>query len=153
MAVLALQPDLLAPFLGWAAALALQGALPKRDHELVALRAAWNCRSAFQWGEHAEFARAAGADDDDIARVAAGPDAPGWQPHESALLRAADELHRDSTVTDATWHALTDRYGTAQLVEVLFVAGQYTMLSMVANAAGVEPEPGLDPLPLGARAD
>jgi alkylhydroperoxidase family enzyme len=153
MAVLARQPDLLAPFLGWAAALALNGALPKRDHELVALRAAWNCRSPFQWGEHAAFARGAGAGDKDVARVAAGPDAPGWSPHEAALLRAADELHRDATVTDATWTVLASHYDTGQLVEVLFVAGQYTMLSMVANAAGVEPGPGLDVLPSSPSPD
>ena len=38
MAVLARQPDLLTPFLGWAAALALNGVLSHRDHELLALR-------------------------------------------------------------------------------------------------------------------
>jgi hypothetical protein len=32
-------------------------------------------------------------------------------------------------------------------VELLFVVGQYTMLSMLANADGVEVEPGYDPLP------
>ena len=67
MSVLARQPDLLAPFLGWAAALALNGVVPKRDHEIVALRVAWNCRSEFEWGEHAEYARAAGLTDDEIA--------------------------------------------------------------------------------------
>ena len=60
MAVLARQPDLLAPFLGWAAALALHGTLSPRDHEMVALRVARNCGSDFEWGEHAEFALAAG---------------------------------------------------------------------------------------------
>ena len=45
MAVLARQPDLLSPFLGWAAALALSGVLPQRDHELLALRVASNCGS------------------------------------------------------------------------------------------------------------
>ena len=44
MAVLAYQPDLLSPFLGWAAALALNGVLSNRAHELLALRAASNCR-------------------------------------------------------------------------------------------------------------
>src|SRR5262249_17534123 len=34
-----------------------------------------------------------------------------------------------------------------ELVEIIFVVGQYTMLSMVANCAGIEPEPGLQPLP------
>jgi len=54
MAVLARQPDLLAPFLGWAAALALNGVLSHRDHELLALRAASNCGSRFEWVEHVE---------------------------------------------------------------------------------------------------
>jgi 4-carboxymuconolactone decarboxylase len=147
MAVLARQPDLLPPFLRWAAALALEGALPKRDHELLALRAAWNCRSAFEWGEHVEYAREAGLDDADVARVARGPETDGWAPHEAALLGAADELHTACAITDETWDVLAYHYEMPALVEVPFVVGQYTMLSMVANAAGVEPEPGFAPLP------
>src|SRR3954454_19816273 len=69
MAVLAYQPDLLAPFLGWAAALALNGVLPKRVHELLALRAAHNCRSGFEWVEHAGFARRAGLSETEIDAV------------------------------------------------------------------------------------
>ena len=60
MAVLAYQPDLLSPFLGWAAALALNGVLSNRDHELLALRVASDCKSEFEWVEHVEYARAAG---------------------------------------------------------------------------------------------
>ena len=43
-------PTLLGPFLGFTATLATQGVLTRRDSELLALRAAWNCRSAFEWG-------------------------------------------------------------------------------------------------------
>ena len=146
MAVLARQPDLLAPFLGWAAALALHGVLPKRDHEILALRAAYNCGSDFEWGEHAEYARGAGLTDDEIVAVAA--DQGGRPPHEAALIRAADELHADATVSDGTWTELAAHYDPPQLVELLFVVGQYTMLSMVANAAAVGLPDGLDPLPI-----
>jgi 4-carboxymuconolactone decarboxylase len=146
MAVLGHAPDLLAPFLGWAAALALQGTLPKRDHELLALRAAWNCGSDFEWGEHAEYARAAGLTDAEVVAVAA-LDPAAFSPTEAALLRAADELHSSSDVGDATWAVLAAHYDDAQLVEILFVVGQYTMLSMVANAARVGLPDGLDPLP------
>jgi hypothetical protein len=45
LTVIAHQPQLLAPFLGWASALALQGVVPRRDHEVLALRTAVNCRS------------------------------------------------------------------------------------------------------------
>ena len=62
MAVLARQPDLLSPFLGWAAALALNGVLSHRDHELLALRVASNCGSEFEWVEHVEYALDGGLD-------------------------------------------------------------------------------------------
>jgi alkylhydroperoxidase family enzyme len=147
LTVLAHAPRLLGPFLGWASALALEGELPRRDHELLALRAAWNCRSPFEWGHHVAYARAAGLGGDEITRVVEGPNAPGWSEHEAALLRAADELHADSTVDDDTWATLAVHYEPAVLVEIPMIVGQYTMLSMLTNACGVELEPGHDPLP------
>jgi 4-carboxymuconolactone decarboxylase len=137
MAVLARQPDLLSPFLGWAAALALNGVLSHRDHELLALRAAANCASEFEWIEHAEYARQAGLTEVEIALVAKATAAGTWTPAERALLAVADELHADQDVSDATWAVLAEHYDTPARVEILFVVGQYTMLSMVANAAGI----------------
>jgi 4-carboxymuconolactone decarboxylase len=146
LTVLAHQPRLLGPFLGWASALALEGALERREHELLALRTAANCRSDFEWGHHADYARAAGMNDEEIARIAEGPDA-GWRDADAALLRAADELFRDASIGDSTWEALAANHAAASLVEIPLVVGQYVMLSMVANATGVALEPGHDPLP------
>jgi alkylhydroperoxidase family enzyme len=147
LTVLAHAPHLLGPFLGWASALALDAKLPRREHELLALRAAWNCRSPFEWGHHVVYARAAGLDDDAIARVVEGPDAAGWSEPDAALLRAADQLHGNSTVDDATWATLATRHDSTALVEIPIIVGQYTMLSMFTNACGVSLEPGHDPLP------
>src|ERR1700737_592698 len=133
MAMLARQPDLLPPFLGWAPALALNGALPHRDHELLALRTAWRCGSEFEWVEHVELARGAGITDDEIAGLGRAVDDAGWAPHEAALVRAADELCRAHTVTEDTWDVLAARYGPPALVEISLVVGQYAMLSMMAN--------------------
>jgi alkylhydroperoxidase family enzyme len=137
MAILARQPDLLSPFLGWAAALALQGVLPHRAHELLALRAASNCRSEFEWVEHVEYARAAELTDEEIERIGRPIDDADWPEPERALLQAVDELTAGFDVTDGTWSLLARHYDAAALVEILFVVGQYTMLSMVANAAGL----------------
>ena len=146
-------PQLLEPFLAFAAALAGRGSLPRRASELLALRAAWNCRSAFEWGHHAVYARAAGLSDAEIDAVAAGPTAPTWAEDERVLLAAADELHAGQTLSDATWARLAARWSAAQLVEIPFVVGHYTMLSMVAGAAQVPLEDGLPalPRPPGAR--
>jgi 4-carboxymuconolactone decarboxylase len=143
MAVLARPPDLLSPFLGWAAALALNAVLPHRDHELLALRFASNCRSEFEWVEHVEYARAAALTDDEIAMVSEAIGDGVWSDAERALLSAADELHRDSDVSDGTWAVLAEHYDPPALVEFLFVVGQYTMLSLVANAAGIPAGPSV----------
>jgi alkylhydroperoxidase family enzyme len=147
MAVMARQPELLAPFLGWAAALALNGVLPNRAHELLALRVAWNCRSAFEWAEHVEYARQAGIDDREIAAVAQPVSDGSWSPSERALLDAADQLHATADVEPDTWAALEQAFDAPALVELLFVVGQYTMLSMVANGAGIPAPTGSTPLP------
>jgi len=151
LTVFAHAPRLLGPFLPWASALALKGTLPRRDHEVLALRVAWNCRSEFEWGHHVAYARAAGITDDEIARVPLGPDADGWSPGDAALLRAVDELSDGSTIGDETWAVLAARYEPSALVEIPLVVGQYTMLSMVANSCVVELEPGHDPLPAEPR--
>lgn len=136
------------PFIGWAAALALHGTLSHRDHELLALRAAWNCRSVFEWAEHVGYARTAGITELEIDAVTQDVSVGGWSVAEAGLLRAADELHRDQDVSDETRGILASAYDTAQLVEILYVVGQYTMLSMVGNAAGIGTPPGLPAMPV-----
>lgn len=138
-------PKLLEPFLAFSATLA-RGALPRRASEMLALRAAWNCRSAFEWGHHVHYARAAGLDDDAIARIAKGPTA-GWEKNDRTLLEAADELHEQHRLSERTWARLADAWTNEQLVEIPFVVGHYTMLSMVCGALDVELEKGLPPLP------
>jgi alkylhydroperoxidase family enzyme len=140
-------PKILGPFLGFAGALALEGVLSRRISELLALRAIWNCQSAFEWGHHVVFARAAGLSDEEIQRIPFGPDHADWSEDDRLLLRAADELHSRQDLTPETWSSLRKIYSDAQLVELPFVVGQYTMLSMVAGATGVPVEAGLEPLP------
>lgn len=140
-------PRLLEPFLGFAATLATQGVLTRRDAELLALRTAWNCRSPFEWAHHAVYGEAAGLGADEIAGLARPIDARDWSDPDRALLEAADALHARQDVSDELWARLAERFDAAQLVEIPFVVGQYAMLSMVANATGVPVEPGLPELP------
>jgi 4-carboxymuconolactone decarboxylase len=146
--VIARHPTFLPPYMTWAKAVALRGVLERRDNALLALRTGFRCDSEFEWGVHAETAvLRGGMTADEVARVAAGPDAPGWSPRDAALLRAADELHDEHTISDATWHALGEHFTPDALLEIAFVCGHYTMLSMVANTVGVQPEEQWAPLP------
>jgi alkylhydroperoxidase family enzyme len=147
LTVMAHNPGLLGPFIGWASALVFNSKLSRRHHELLALRAASNCGSDFEWAHHVVYGRAAGLLDDEIARVLGGPRAAGWSPPDAPVLQAADELHVTSTISDATWASLASWLTPAVLVEVPWVVGQYTMLSMLANATGITIGPGEDALP------
>lgn len=125
----------------------LQGSrLPSRDRELVILRVAFRCRSKYEWGQHVGIGRAAGLTDEEIRRVAAGPDDSGWTSHEAALLRVVDELHEDDCITDATWAVFADDYTTEQLIELPMLAGHYALLAGVLNSLGVQTESRLPAL-------
>jgi 4-carboxymuconolactone decarboxylase len=125
----------------------LTGTLPARDRELLILRTGWLCQSAYEWGQHVRLARAAGLSDDEIQRVASGASASGWSDLEATLLRAADELHADACISDATWAALAAVYTVEQLIEVPMLVGQYHLVSFTLNSLGVEREAGVEGLP------
>ncbi len=125
----------------------LVGKLPARDRELLILRTGWHCRSEYEWGQHVLIARAAGITDEEIGRVTRGPDAEGWDTFERVLLTAADELHADARITDATWAALAERYDERQLIEVPMLIGHYHMVAFTLNSLGVQREEGVPGLP------
>jgi alkylhydroperoxidase family enzyme len=124
--------------------------LPPRHRELLWLRTAWLARSDYMWAQRAPAARRAGVSDAELARIALGPDAPGCDPFEAALLRAADELHVDAFVSDATWAALATRYDANQLTDLLYGVGEIEMHATFASTLRIEIEPELtDRLPSG----
>lgn len=138
---------LLGPFLQFATVLGQNGTLSRRDSEILALRTSWNARSEFEWGHHVQYGIAAGLTNAEIDAIVIGSGSPTWSEADRVLLEAADQLFENQQISDATWKSLAARYSDAQLVEIPFVVGQYTMLSMVANSTGVELEPGYAKLP------
>ena len=121
--------------------------VPRRERELVILRTSWDCNADYDWAHHVPSARRAGLSDEEILRISKGPSAPGWSAFDATLLRATDELHRDQRLSEATWNALAGRYNEQQMMDFIFTAGQYTMVSMFLNSADVQLEPGLKGLP------
>jgi 4-carboxymuconolactone decarboxylase len=122
-------------------------ALPPRERELLILRIGWLCQAEYEFGQHARFGKGVGLRDEEIRRVTEGPDAAGWDAFDATLLRAADELHGDAFISDATWTTLSARYSREQLMDVVFTVGQYTVVSMALNTFGVQFEPGVAGFP------
>jgi 4-carboxymuconolactone decarboxylase len=136
-------PKLLKRWLPLGNHLLFKSSLTPRDRELLILRTAWLARAEYEWGQHVVIAAREALSPAEIDRVGEGPAAPGWTPGEAALLAAADELFRDTCLSDATWGALSQRYGTAEIMDVIFTVGAYAMLAMALNSLGVSLDQGL----------
>ena len=124
--------------------------LPARERELLILRTGLRCGSDYEWGQHVRIAREAGLTDAEIDRVGAGPAAEAWSRADRALLQAADELHDDQLVADATWDELSLDWDTEQLMDIVFTVGIYTQIAMALRSFGVQREDGVPGLPDGA---
>jgi alkylhydroperoxidase family enzyme len=144
---LARNPELFKAWMPFGGYLLTAGTLSGRERELLILRTALNCASPYEWGQHVRISEAGGIDRETIDRVVDGPDADGWSASESALLRAADELHADAKIGDETWAELAKAYDEKQLIEIPMLVGQYHMVAFTLNSLGVEQDPGLEDLP------
>jgi 4-carboxymuconolactone decarboxylase len=146
-ATLVRHPKLVKRWMSFGGALLLRGELPPRDRELLILRTALRCGADYEWGQHVRIATDSGVTADEIRRVADGPDAPGWDPFDAALVRAVDELRDDAVISDGTWATLSERYDERQLIELPMLVGQYHLVAFALNSLGVEREPGVEGFP------
>jgi 4-carboxymuconolactone decarboxylase len=112
--------------------------LSPRDRELLVLRVAVVRGADYEWAQHVVIAADVGLTDEEVARVAAGPDADGWSEHERAMLRAVDELVADARMGDGTWAQLATTLHDQQLLDLIFTVGCYETLAMVLRSVDVE---------------
>lgn len=108
--------------------------LSARDRKLAILRVGWLCQAPYEFGEHVGQARQLGFSCEEIDRIRVGSEAAGWSDHERAILRAAEELHENAMVSDATWDQLSKRLDDQQLFELLVVIGQFTATAYFQNS-------------------
>lgn len=144
-ATLAHHPDLLRRWLVFAAHVLAKNTLPARDRELLILRTGARCASQYEFSQHAQIALRCDISADEVHRTKLPIDEGAWTPHDAALLRAADELHDVSCISDTTWATLAERYSTEQLLDVVFTVGNYHIVAMALNTCGVELDAGIPP--------
>ena len=140
---LAHHPRLLKRWSAFGGLLLAGGVLSPRDREVLILRTAANTGADYEWGHHLAIGAHAGLSADDMAALAT-PDGGSVDP---LLVRAADELHTDNVVSDATWAELAERYAEDQLIELCMVVGQYHLVAFTLRSLRIQPEPGVEGIP------
>jgi len=112
--------------------------LTPRQRELLVLRVAAVRGSAYEWEQHSVLAGDVGLDEGEVARIALGPEAPGWPALDAAMVRAVDELIGDGRIGDATWVELAAELDEQQLMDLVFTVGAYEVLAMALRSFDVE---------------
>jgi alkylhydroperoxidase family enzyme len=115
--------------------IAYESTLSPHDRAVLMLRTAWLSRSTYLWARYATAANAL-LTPADLRRIGAAAAMPA-DSADALLLRAADGLHRRSFVDDGTWLALAARYGTEQLMDLVFTVAETTMLAGLMNSLHV----------------
>jgi alkylhydroperoxidase family enzyme len=123
------------------------GRLPRTDGELLILRTARNCDCEYEWLHHERIGRVAGLRPEQIdsLRLDAPPDGI-WTERQRLLVRAADELHAERTLSEELWTALRTELSETEMIELCLLVGHYEMLAMTLRALHVQP----DPEPMGS---
>jgi alkylhydroperoxidase family enzyme len=118
--------------------------LSPRQRELLVLRVAAVRDATYEWEQHLVLGRDAGLGDEDISRIAEGPDAPGWAPLDGAIVRAVDELVAGALIGEETWAVLAAELDERQLMDLVFTVGAYDLLAMAFRTFGVELDDDLE---------
>jgi 4-carboxymuconolactone decarboxylase len=133
-------PELAEGVMPYTTYLSNETSLSPRVRELLILRIAWLAGSQPIWASHVPRARIYGLDEAAIRRIAEGPDAGGWDRFDATLLRLADQQFRNSSTTNATWRALSERYDLFNIIDAVETVNHFTTLSIFYNSLGVQPD-------------
>lgn len=130
-------------FRGWlhfGARLMPGGRLPRRDTELVILWVAQVRDSAYEREHHRRIGRRVGLSDEELRRVADGPDAEGWTPRQRVLLSSTDMLLGTRDLDDAAWARLRAHLDETAAIEFLLLVGNYDMVATVCTTLRMRPD-------------
>jgi len=120
-----------------------ESALEPRLSEMAILVIARFWSQQYEWHIHHPIALKAGLDAAKAKAIAEGrrPDAMGED--ESALYDVLDEVLRTQTVSDPTWARAIAAFKERGVIDLLGLAGYYSTLAMVMNAARTPLPPGV----------
>jgi AhpD family alkylhydroperoxidase len=108
--------------------------LTQRQREILILRVAQLRECDYELAQHVVVGRDVGLSDEEIERIASGPQSPGWDPIDAALLHAVDELVGDGVINDETWAVLSGEFDAQQLMDLIFTVGAYMTVALLMRS-------------------
>ena len=125
-----------------------KSSLGMRVNEMAILMVARHWSAQYEWHAHHRLALQAGLDPKIAEDIAQGRRPSGMKPDEEAVYDFCRELLETKQVSDASYKAVVDRFGERGAMDLIGVAGYYTLVAMVLNVDRTPiPGDGKPPLP------
>lgn len=113
--------------------------------ELVILITAREWTQQYEWNAHYQAAIKAGLKADIVQAIAEGRRPDQMADDEQAIYDFCVELHRNRSVSDATYARALAKLGEDGIVEAASIQGFYALLAMNMNAARTPLATGIQP--------
>ena len=126
-------------------ALRPNGSLGIRLAEIVITAAGREMNSQYQWVVHGAAAARAGVGQDLLDAIRNDGELSGLDEHDRVAIAFTRELFRDDAVSQRTFDAAIDLFGSRGTVEIAALAGDYLMMTTVYNALGMRLRPDQQP--------
>ena len=136
-------PDVMTPAEILGEYLQFKTVLPPKLREFVILITARQWTQDTEWNSHVAIAQKDGLSADITKQLAAGQRPAGMADDEAAVYDFCDELHRNHSVSDATYAKALTKFGEQGVVDIISVNGYYTWFAMVMNSVRT---PGYTPI-------
>ncbi len=120
--------------------LRFRNVLPKRVSEMVILITARQWTQQFEWSHHYKYAMEAGLSKNIADAIADGRRPDRMADDEAAAYDFSIELHRNRSVSDASYARALALFGEQGIIDLTGVNGYYSFLAMMMNVARTAPD-------------
>ena len=111
---------------------------PEALKETLIIATAREMKQQYEFAAHARLARNAGVSESTISAIANGTAPAGLEGDEALLVTYVHELLRNHQVSDATFTAMTGRFGEKDTLHFTVLCGHYLLVAQVLTAFEVE---------------
>jgi 4-carboxymuconolactone decarboxylase len=125
--------------------------LPPKLNEFAILITARQWTQQYEWDVHHPIAIKAGLDAEIARAVAEGRRPKNMPEDEEIVYEFCIELHRNQSVSDATYARAVAKFGEQGVIDLVGVNGYYTFLAMALNVARTPTAKNAMPLNLFPR--
>jgi 4-carboxymuconolactone decarboxylase len=113
--------------------------------ETIILATAREIQSQYEFAAHARLARQAGVAEATIRAIAHGTAPEGLSGDEALVVRYVLELLRNHKISDATFNAVQERFGSQRTLEITALVGHYLLVGQILLAFEVDLPEGAQP--------